>query len=130
MIATDAVEDPLFDNIDETRKNKTADYPYNPDYPTNAKVSKLGTGIGETVGPATIVAVKQGDKMSVSTDYYFTTPTLPQNNQTASQILADIVGSISTAGLTTLPTNDLGQVINPFAETSSEASNEIGRAHV
>jgi RHS repeat-associated protein len=128
-IAADGVEDPLFDNIDETRKNKTADYPYNPDYPTNAKVSKLATGLGETVGPATILAVKQGDEMSVSTDlllrfskYYFTTPLLPQTNQTAEQILSGIVSGIATAGVGVLATGDGGAVINPFADASSEAA--------
>jgi RHS repeat-associated protein len=124
-LAADGVEDPLFDNIDETRKNKTADYPYNPDYPTNAKVSKLATGLGETVGPATILAVKQGDEMSVSTDYYFTTPLLPQTNQTAEQILSGIVGSFTTAGLSTLPLDDLGNVINPFIDANSQAASGL-----
>jgi RHS repeat-associated protein len=131
-LAADGVEDPLFDNIDETRKNKTADYPYNPDYPVNAKVSKLSTTVGETVGPATILAVKQGDEMSVSTDlllrfskYYFTTPLLPQTNQTAEQMLSGIIGSFTTAGLSTLPLDDLGNVINPFIDANSQAASGL-----
>jgi RHS repeat-associated protein len=117
--SNDPEEEQYFDNLDETRKNKTADYPYNANYPINAKVSKLGTNTGQTVGPATIVAVGQGDQMSVSTEYFFTTPTLPQTNQTASQILAGIIGSITTAGVGTLPTDDLGAVINPFSDQGS-----------
>jgi hypothetical protein len=121
-INNDFEEEEYFDNLDETRKNKSANYPYNPNHPINAKVSKLGTNAGETVGPATIVAVGQGDQMSVSTEYFFTTPTLPQTNQTASQILAGIIGSITTAGIGTLPTDDLGAIINPFSNAGSEVN--------
>jgi RHS repeat-associated protein len=121
-MSNDPEEEEYFDNLDETRKNKTPDYPYNPNDPYNSKVSKLGTALGTTVGPSTVLAVKQGDELSVSTEYYFTTPNEPQTNQTAAQILAGIVGNIATAGIGVLPTDDLGAVINPFEDGGSEAT--------
>ncbi len=66
------IEDANFDNVSATEQTKPYLYPYDPDDPESQKVSELSSFTGKIIGPAKVMAVKQGEKIDLSTKYWYT----------------------------------------------------------
>ncbi|MFM9986255.1 MAG: hypothetical protein ACKVOK_13535 [Flavobacteriales bacterium] len=62
----------IFDNLTSTEKDKPYLYPYDPDDPQSQKVSELSSYTGKIIGPAKVMAVKKGEKIDLSTKYWYT----------------------------------------------------------
>jgi RHS repeat-associated protein len=66
-----AQEDANFDNVSATEKNKPYLYPYDPSDPNSQKVSELSSMTGKIIGPAKVMAVKTGERLDLSTKYWY-----------------------------------------------------------
>jgi RHS repeat-associated protein len=101
-LARRMLEDASFDNVTATEKDKPYLYPYDPADPNNQKVSELSKLTGKIIGPAKVIAVKKGEKVDLSTKYWYTeAPGAPLTDLT--EILAGTLFNLGMASAGIIP---------------------------
>ncbi|MBU3745041.1 MAG: hypothetical protein FGM61_10950, partial [Sediminibacterium sp.] len=96
METTNAAREKLYyTNIDETRSDKPAGYPYDTYTNPNDKVAKLN-GNGKKIGPAILLKVMSGDQMNIRANAYYRLngASLGSPSNPASELLAALAASI------------------------------------
>jgi RHS repeat-associated protein len=98
-------EEQLFENVDETRNNRPANEPQDPNFTPDNEVSHLLGGAGNKIGVSKSLYVMQGDNLSFDTKYFFDNLQLTNNTVTVTDLLTElantfILGSNSPAGTT------------------------------
>lgn len=97
------IEDAHFENVSTTEKDKPFLYPYDPTDPTSQKVTELSSYTGKVIGPAKIMSVKAGERIDVSTKYWYTEePGQPLT--TVAEIFAGTLLKLATASTGIIPT--------------------------
>ena len=65
------IEEENFDNVNETRTDLPTAYPVDGSVSFNQKIAELTTHNGTEIGPSLVMPVKRGDKVSLSTKYFY-----------------------------------------------------------
>lgn len=96
-IAKRLEEEDAFDNVGQTAELAPYLYPYDPEDPYNQIVTELNAYGGEIIGPAKLAFVKGGERIDLSTKYWY--QELPSENPLTeiSEILAGILLNMGTA---------------------------------
>lgn len=98
-----SIEDANFENVSLTEKEKPYLYPYDSEDPYNLMVSELSSFTGKVMGPAKVMEVKQGERIDLSTKYWYQeSPGEPLDDIT--EILAGTIFNLSSASVGVIPT--------------------------
>jgi YD repeat-containing protein len=85
------VEEDLFYNIASTREGLPWDYPNDPTFTPNEKVSGLNKSEGKPIGHAKVLQVGEGDRVDIDTRYFFDgDPIIPSNLRPINDILIQL----------------------------------------
>jgi RHS repeat-associated protein len=96
------IEDATFENVSLTEQDKPYLYPYDPYDPDNAKVSELTAQTGKIIGPAKMIQVVAGEKIDLSTQYWYTEEA-GDPLTTLSEIIAGTLLNMTTASIGVMP---------------------------
>jgi len=96
------LEEAGFETISTTEYDKPYLYPYDPYDPDNAMVSELSSQTGKIIGPAKMMQVTAGQRIDLSTKYWYTEePGDPLT--TMAEIIAGTLLNMSTASIGVMP---------------------------
>jgi len=129
-LATAATEESIYSNVDITRTDKPAGYPYDPFLDPNDKVAKV-QGDGQKLGPSIVLKVMTGDKFNLRVSSWYKTygvsPQAPNPLTELGNALANGIAGVSdgkaTAGeliSTGLSTNAANSFLNNQGYTAGK----------
>jgi len=96
------LEEAGFETISTTEYDKPYLYPHDPYDPDNAMVSELSSQTGKIIGPAKMMQVTAGQRIDLSTKYWYTEE--PGDPLTAmAEIIAGTLLNMSTASIGVMP---------------------------
>ncbi len=92
------VEEQNYDNLGETRHERPAEYPVTGSVVLNEQIAYLTQANGTEMGPSLVMPVKRGDRVSLSTDYFYTedAPGVTYDNLTT--FVSEILISLAASG--------------------------------
>ncbi len=105
------VEQQNYDNLDDTRHERPAEYPVTGSVVLNEQIAYLTQANGTEMGPLLVMPVKRGDRVSLSTDYFYTedAPGVTYDNLTT--FVSEILISLAASGSGVLQLNE-GQLVD------------------
>ncbi len=110
-----------FDNIDETVEDKPSGYPLDGSAEFNEKIAKLSEATGTEVGPSIVLPVQRGDKVSLSTKYFYEEVGEGETYDNTGFLVNQILMSLATSGAGVLNLTE-GQLIDIASGAGSYGS--------
>jgi RHS repeat-associated protein len=100
------IEEVNFENLEEVREDLPTGYPVNGSVSLNERIALLNAANGTEIGPSIVLPVKQGEKVSLSTEYFYTEDAAGATYDNIDFLINEVLIAFAAGGSGILPLNE------------------------
>jgi RHS repeat-associated protein len=100
------IEERNFENLEEVREDLPTGYPVNGSASLNERIALLNAANGTEIGPSIVLPVRQGERVSLSTEYFYTEDAAGATYDNIDFLINEVLIAFAAGGSGILPLNE------------------------